>query len=166
MTSSNPASTHSPEDQLLAALAHLSALVPMTGLFIPIVIWVIQRNKSPYLAFQSLQAAIFQLLSLILLFLSYICQFSSILPTFLSFPFQGGNSPLGGIMVIILGGLSLIINLISAVGCLVYLSTFIYAITAAVLVFKGRDFRYIIIAHQLEKFLQKDKVSGQTTPNG
>lgn len=60
--------THS--KQLLVALAHLSILIPNanfvgTGLIVPSIIWLVQKDKSHHIAIQSLQALIFQLIAIV-----------------------------------------------------------------------------------------------------
>jgi len=58
-------STPSQNDKIMAALAHISALLPLMGIIAPIVIWVTQKDKSEYVAFQALQAVAYQLLMIL-----------------------------------------------------------------------------------------------------
>lgn len=54
------------ENRLLAAITHLSVIVQGTGILLGVFIYVSQREKSRYVAFQALQAAIFQLIHLVI----------------------------------------------------------------------------------------------------
>ncbi len=58
--------TPSAESRLLAALAHGSIVAQGPGLLVGVLVYVNQRDKSRYAAFQALQAAIYQLISLIM----------------------------------------------------------------------------------------------------
>lgn len=118
------------EEKTLAGLAHLSIFLNLftgfLGLLPPLVIYLAYRDRSKYVAYQSLQALIFQgvfffgagLLAAIVLVLS-------------------------GILVIVLVGLCGIpIGLLLA---LVPIGALIYAIVAAVDSFQHRDFKYWLI---------------------
>jgi uncharacterized Tic20 family protein len=54
------------EERLLAALSHGSILAQGVGLLVGVLVYVTQREKSRYAAFQALQAAVFQLINLII----------------------------------------------------------------------------------------------------
>jgi uncharacterized Tic20 family protein len=56
-----PRSIPNQNDKIMAALAHISALLPLMGVIAPIVIWATQKDKSEYVAFQALQAVVYQL---------------------------------------------------------------------------------------------------------
>lgn len=55
------------ENRLLAALAHGSVVVQGLGLLVGVLVYITQREKSRYAAFQALQAAVYQLLNMILI---------------------------------------------------------------------------------------------------
>lgn len=55
------------EARLLAALAHGSIVVNGLGILVGVVIWLTQREKSAYAAGQGLQAAVYQLLGMIVI---------------------------------------------------------------------------------------------------
>ena len=54
------------ENRLLAALAHGSVFAQGIGILVGVLVYITQREKSRYAAFQALQAAVFQLISLII----------------------------------------------------------------------------------------------------
>ncbi len=50
------------DERLSAALAHASVFLFGWGIFIPLVVWLVHRQKSNFVSFHALQALIFQLL--------------------------------------------------------------------------------------------------------
>jgi uncharacterized Tic20 family protein len=57
--------TKSTETRLLAAVAHGSVVAQGLGILVGVLVYVTQRDRSRYAALQGLQAAVFQLLNLI-----------------------------------------------------------------------------------------------------
>jgi uncharacterized Tic20 family protein len=49
------------DDRIMAALSHITVILPFFGVVAPIIIWVTQKEKSQYVAFQALQALAYQL---------------------------------------------------------------------------------------------------------
>lgn len=45
------------DERIMAAVAHATVIWPTLGLLAPLVIWGTQREKSPFVGFQSIQAA-------------------------------------------------------------------------------------------------------------
>ena len=64
---------HSTEARLLAALAHGSMMLQGIGVLVGVVVYSNQRDKSRYAAFQGLQAAVFQLITLLGVVGMWIC---------------------------------------------------------------------------------------------
>jgi uncharacterized membrane protein len=63
-----------PDTHLLAALAHGTALftiastvVPMVPVLVPLAIWLLARNRAPYVAFHALQAVLYQVCVVVVL---------------------------------------------------------------------------------------------------
>ena len=145
----------SQNDKIMAALAHVSALLPLMGVIAPIIIWATQKDKSEYVAFQALQAITYQLLMILVWFVGMGCYMLSFFTTFLTMPFAGGNGEgdpstapifLVGFLVpfIIFGAIF--------VGGALFI---IYGLIGAFQTFQGKDFRYIIIGNRLANYLQK-----------
>jgi uncharacterized Tic20 family protein len=139
------------DERVMSALAHISVLLPLMGVIAPIVIWVTQKDKSQYVAFQSLQALAYQLTMIVAWFIGMGCYMLSFFGTFLTIPFASGPtqslSPLFslGFMipffvfgVIMIGGFLFVI----------------YGVIGAVMCFQGKPFRYWIIGRQVERFMQ------------
>ena len=155
MTEQTALSAPSQNDKIMAALAHVSALLPLMGVIAPIIIWATQKDKSEYVAFQALQAITYQLLMILVWFVGMGCYMLSFFTTFLTMPFAGGNGEgdpstapifLVGFLVpfIIFGAIF--------VGGALFI---IYGLIGAFQTFQGKDFRYIIIGNRLANYLQK-----------
>lgn len=143
-------------DKIMAALAHVSALLPFMGVIAPIIIWATQKDKSDYVAFQALQAVVYQLLMILAWFVGMGCYMLSFFTMFLGIPFAGENgqvdpsiAPLFAIGFMIP---FLIFGAIFVGGALFV----IYGLIAAIQVFQGKDFRYVLIGNRLEKYLQQN----------
>src|SRR5512139_2065695 len=98
--------TPTQDERVMAALSHASALLPMMGVIAPIVIWVTQKEKSKYVAFQSLQALAYQLCMIAAWFVGMGCYMLSFFGTFITVPF---TSPADGQSANPLLGLAFII---------------------------------------------------------
>lgn len=147
-----------PNDKIMAALAHISAILPFMGVIAPIIIWVTQKDKSEFVAFQALQAVAYQLLMILAWFIGMGCYMLSFLTIFLGIPFAGSNG----------GRINPAFAPLFAVGFvtpfLIFGAIFIggaffiiYGIIAAVQVFRGKDFRYMIIGKRLMNYLENNK---------
>ena len=154
--------TPSQDERVMAALAQISVLVPFLGVIAPVVIWVTQKDKSRYVAFQSLQAVAFQLTLVFAWFVGMGCYMCSFFSIFLTIPLASSMKPSGSISPVFgLGFFTpfLVMGLMFLGGFLFVL----YGIIAAVMTFQGKPFRYVIIGRRVERFLQSqpDVVPGQ-----
>ena len=149
-------------DQIMAALAHLSIMLPMMGVIAPIVIWVTQKDKSHYVAFQALQAVIYQLL----LFLGYLIGMGLYMCSIFTMAFTGSLVPDSSDLdpFALLGVFSpfIVMGLLMLFG-VVYI---LYGIYASIRVFQGKDFRYAIIGKKLEKYLANHTATVNRTNDG
>ena len=138
------------DERVMAALSHISALLPMMGIIAPIVIWVTQKEKSKYVAFQSLQALAYQLGMILAWFVGMGCYMLSFFGTFFTLPFSDPSpsaSPLFALGFIIP---FLVFGIIFIGGFFFVL----YGVVGAVMVFQGKLFRYAIIGKRVERFMQ------------
>jgi uncharacterized Tic20 family protein len=141
------------DDRVMAALSHVSALLPMIGVIAPIVIWVTQKGKSQYVAFQSLQAIAYQLSMVAAWFIGMGCYMCSFLGNIVTMSFTSSTrgsdylSPIYGLGFIFP---FIIIGLIF-IGGFVFV---IYGIVGAVMTFQGKPFRYALIGRRVEQFMQ------------
>ncbi len=139
-----------PQNQrLLAALAHASILFGVVtngigGVLTALIIWLTQREKEPYAAFQALQALVYQVAMFVVVGISWCCwgllwMLMLIAPVAAN-PMADDNSAPAGIWV----GLALLLIplAISALSVL-------YALVGAIQALRGRDFRYALIGKWL-----------------
>ncbi len=133
------------DERLLAALAHGSILfAPLTngvgGIVAALVIWMIKRDKSPYVAFQALQALVYQVATFIVTGLAMCC-WTAVwmlmwMPAMAANPEAYQDMPPTGMWI----GLALgIVPL--AVGA----ATVIYGLVGAARTLGGHDFKYAVI---------------------
>ncbi len=158
MTEQTITSNPSQNDKIMATLAHISAILPFMGVIAPIIIWITQKEKSEFVAFQALQAIAYQLTMIFTWFMGMGCYMLSFFSMFLTMPLAGGRDskvdPSTGpifmvgflLPFIIMGGMFL--------GQGLFL---IYGLIGAIQTFRGRDFRYVILGNRLAKYLQEKK---------
>ncbi len=145
----------SPDERVMAALAHITVIIPFMGVIAPIIIWATQKEKSRYVAFHALQALGYQLCMIAAWFIAMGCYMCSIFSTVLTIPlsssgtgqsispffFVGIAIPYLVFGVILMGGLAFIV----------------YGIVGAVLTLQGKPFHYILIGMWVEHFMQQNK---------
>jgi uncharacterized Tic20 family protein len=138
--------SHDAEARLLAALAHGSIVLQGLGMLVGIFVYIQQRDRSRYAAFQALQAAVYQLVTLmgiiglwVLWGIFYTLSFIPLIQQAETMP-DAAPPPLFWI-----GMGSMIIPLI------VSLVVMIYGLIGAWAVWRGREFRYPIIGRWLER---------------
>jgi uncharacterized protein len=138
----------SPDERLLAALAHASALLSTAGLIVPLIIWLTQKERSRFVAVQSLQALVFQASFQLLWLLIFGCYFLFFMGTITSIMiFPENQIPIYPGMILPLHFSVMAVGLIGGLGFLVY------AIFAAAEAYQGRNFRYPVIGRYVEKRL-------------
>jgi uncharacterized Tic20 family protein len=145
--------TPTQDERIMAALAHTSAIIPMMGVIAPIVIWATQKDKSQYVVFQALQAIVYQLCMIVAMIIGNGCYMVSAFSMVFTMPLTTSSthsqsvSPLLFVAFIF----PFVILGIIGVGGLTFI---IYGIIAAIMVFQGKPFRYVIIGKKIERFLQ------------
>jgi len=131
-SSSQPSQLLSQADERLwAMLAHLSVLLNLVtgflGVFAPLVIYFIFKDRSRFVAYQAMQSFIFQLV------------------------FWGGAGILVGVMWAIVGVLSaILVGIICIPFAIIFsflpLGALIYGVIGALQTYQGQDFRYWLVA--------------------
>lgn len=148
----------SPNDKIMAALAHISAILPFMGVIAPIVIWVTQKDKSEYVAFQALQAVAYQLLMFLAWFVGMGCYMLSFLGMFVAIPFAGSDggevSPAAAPFFLAGALVPFLVLGVSMIGGAIFV---IYGLVAAIQTFQGKDFRYIFLGNRLARYLQNNQ---------
>lgn len=152
METNTKISTISPQDEhILAALSHIGILLPMIGILVPIIIWVTQKEKSRFVAFQALQATVYHLVLIVLWFVGMACYMASF---FLVFAGGIAGSQSNRVTGPLFAGFFLMPFLVFGAIFLGYGILVIYGIVAAVLTFQGKDFRYLLIGRWVERYSQ------------
>jgi hypothetical protein len=151
MTSEN---SYSQEERLLAALAHAAIITGMIAPVAGILIYVTQKEKSAYAAGQGLQAAIYQLLGLLVMILAWSCW--GVFYTISLIPLMANanqyNDAPPPIFWIGLGSMVCPFIVMAIWG--------LYGLWGTIRTWMGVDFRYLVIGQMVENRLQTSE-----TPN-
>jgi uncharacterized Tic20 family protein len=147
-------SLSSQDERIMAALSHISIVLPLIGVLCPILIWVTQKEKSKFVAYQALQALIYHLSMILGYFTCMSCYVCSFMFNFISIPMSssyevrqifGSTGEYFFFIPFIVMGMMLI-------GGFIFI---VYGIVGSILVFQGRPFRYVIIGKRVEKMMLK-----------
>jgi uncharacterized Tic20 family protein len=138
----------SADERVTAALAHGMVIAYGLGAVGAVVIWLLQKEKSKYVAFQALQAAVYQLVGLLVYIIGWSCWGClyglSFIPMIANAEkYKDAAPPIFffislGLMVVPLGLMGL---------------WMLYGLWGALRAFQGRDFRYIVLDRMLERYL-------------
>jgi len=148
--------TMNQDENIMAALAHITIIIPFMGLVGPIVIWVTQKDKSDYVNFQALQALTYQISTMLFWFVGMGCYICSFFGMFVLIPggaivVEGNEAVVGPIMMMTF----LIPFLVFSLMFIGFIAFMIYGIIAAIMTIQGRDFKYIIIGQRVKQFVMK-----------
>jgi len=152
------------DERIMAALAHVSALLPFMGVIAPIVIWATQKDKSAYVRFQALQAVAYQLTMILAWVVGMGCYMCSFFLTFgglaatTSSSSEAVNGPAAFLGILAFAIPFVVFGLIFVGG----IAFVLYGLVGAVQTLGGKNFHYIIIGKRVERFLQE----GQPRPRG
>ena len=144
------------DERIMAGLSHLSIIIPMVGLLAPITIWVTQREKSEYVAFQSLQALAYQIALIFIYMVGWACYAVSFFGMFLTIPFMPleGSTEMPSPFFFVSAFLPfIVIGLVF----LLFAALAIYGIIGGVMSFKGQPFRYMVVGRMVERFTDNNK---------
>lgn len=145
----------SQNDRIMAALTHLSVLMPFWGIVAPVVIWVTHRDKSQFVAFQALQALAYHIVLLLAGLGAMGCYVCSFIGMFLTIPWSdspGGTGtpssepPLFFFFPFITMG-------VFFVGMIVFQ---VYGLIGAIRSLQGKDFRYLFVGARVQRFLEQN----------
>ncbi|HOA24947.1 MAG TPA: DUF4870 domain-containing protein [Aggregatilineales bacterium] len=132
------------EARLLAALAHGSIIAQWLGLIVGVIVYATQRERSRYAAFQGLQAAVYQLFSLIVAMVVWSCWMVFYLLTWipLATQIEASDTP-PPLFWVGLGSMIIPLIVMAILG--------LYGLWGGVRCLQGHDFRYIVIGPLLER---------------
>ncbi len=142
------------DEKLWATFCHGSVILFWLGIILPLVAWVTQRDKSPFVAFHALQALAFQLLQMVywivITIVAVVLMIGSVVGIAIIEAEAGGSS--GEPPAAFLFAQFLFMGLFFC-GFGVYA---LFGIVGAVMTITGRDFRYPILGKRLERYLVND----------
>ena len=139
------------DERVMAALAHGSILLGaftngIGGIGAALLIWLIQREKSAYVAGQALQALVYQVLVLIVTMFFWCCWgglwMLLMLPAIIANPNAYNNAPPPGMWV----GMTLL-----CIPLGIWALTILYGLWGAIRSLSGYDFRYALVGNWLDR---------------
>jgi uncharacterized Tic20 family protein len=140
------------DERMLAALAHGGILLGLPtngigGIAAALVIWLTQRDRSRYVAFQALQALVYQVVVLLITMVLFGCWgllwLLMVIPSAAIATPPGGGPPPG-----VWAGLVLL-----ACPLILLAVLMLYGLWGAIRSMGGYDFRYLLIGDWLERHL-------------
>jgi len=143
------------EDRWVASLGHASVTIQLWGLFVPMLAWITQRDRSRMLHFQALQALVYQGLGLLTYFSAmalYMVSFSLMFSSLLFTAGPGNSGEPSGIVMLLFFGVMMFMVLVFMVGGPIYL---LLGLWAAVRVVRGHDFHYPLLGRLIASRIEK-----------
>jgi uncharacterized Tic20 family protein len=140
----------SQDERVLAGLAHGSILLGVFtsgigGIVTALIIWLIQKEKSVYVAAQALQALVYQVVVFLVTMLAWCCWgilwMALFLPQLMSNPEAYQTTPPPGLWI----GLFLMVIPLAIWGL-----TILYGLWGAVRCLGGHEFEYVIVGNWLK----------------
>lgn len=141
------------DERIMAALSHVSALIPFMGVIAPIIIWATQKEKSKYVSFQALQALTYQLINVVIVIIGYACYFVGIFGTIIIMAAAEASGRVNSEFIPMVG-MALPMGVFLLLG-LFELFFILYGIVAAVMSLQGKTFKYIIIGGRIQRYVEK-----------
>jgi uncharacterized Tic20 family protein len=142
------------DERVMAALSHGGVLIPMWGILVAVLVWLTHKDKSRFVAFQSLQALAFQVLEILIMVLLMGCYLATfMIPFFGMFASMAVNpnapppEPLFGAFFLPFMVFPLFFLTMAVFA--------IYGIIGAIQTLQGKDFRYAVLGRRLEAWMAK-----------
>ena len=142
------------ESELIQALCHFASLSPMSGVFVPLAIWISHLSAGTKLWFQAIQAAAFQSIQILasygLVGAAYMLYAVMMIPIgFLMDSGMGLASSSAGMLVI---GFSLLLLFVMIFISMLVMAGFqTLALIAGLKILKHQDYRYPLLGKGLDK---------------
>lgn len=152
------------EEQIVAGIVYFSSIIPMFGMIVPFITWIVSREKSSFLVFHALQALLFQVIGTAVYIFLFVLYFLSFFVVFIAgavTAITSGNNEPGPIFFIFF-------CIPFVIFFLIFVSFFlfgIYAITAGISIIINGDFKVILLGKALEKYLLKDLSTSENNPS-
>lgn len=143
------------EDYWVGGVCHATAILQLWGMITPFIVWFSQKDRSPRLKFQSLQAVIYQLVATVAYLVSYVGFFFVYVIFIAALAMSGIStdpgqdlSPAFGIVFILMMAVFILVWL---AWMALYPIYFILAGVATIRTMRGHDFKYPILGKILLK---------------
>lgn len=134
------------ENRLLAAIAHGSVVAQGIGILVGVIVYITQREKSRYVAYQGLQAAVYQLINLIIVIGMWVVwgvlYGLSMIPLMMQIETNPDAAPP------VIFWISMMLMVIPFIYMVL---VGLYGLWGAVRTWQGKDFKYLLIGNWLEK---------------
>jgi uncharacterized Tic20 family protein len=150
------------EDQVAGAVAHSSAVLLMFGAIVPLSIWVTQKERSRFLGFQSLQAAVYQGLGALGYFFAmglYVLSAAAFAGYGLLGALEQGSDPNLTALLLILTPMFCFLFMIAIGGPTFHL----FSIIASLRVLRGHDYNYPLLGKYLRRHTQPPAAAPEST---
>lgn len=139
----------SSDDRIWAALAHGSVVLSFVGPVVPLIMWIMQRKKSPYATFQALQAMVYQ--SLFFWLWITVVPLLMIIIVVVATMALAAADPRAASQPLVALGMQLVIFGVVIGSMLLYMAT---GVIGAIACLMGREFRYPFFGAGLERYLE------------
>jgi uncharacterized Tic20 family protein len=117
-------------------------------------LWVMQKDKSPYVKFQALQAAAYHLCTVLGWILVGGCYMFSTFGMIFLMPLSIDSMPRSGPGPMFFLPMAIPFGVMGC-GMVLWFALLVYGLFAAAMTLQGKDFRYVFIGSQLERFLEQ-----------
>ena len=143
------------DDKIWAALSHGSVVLLFIGPVVPLIMWTLQRKKSPYTAFQALQAMIYQ--SLVFWLWITVIPLMMIVALLIALAVMVAARPDSGAQPFAILAMQFAMFGTMFGSVLLFMAV---GIAGAVASLMGRDFRYPFFGSRLARFLGYEGAAG------
>ncbi|MFN2226811.1 MAG: DUF4870 domain-containing protein [Anaerolineae bacterium] len=137
----------SQDERIMAALAHGSVLMFGMGIVAAIVLWVTQKEKSRYVAFQALQAVAYHIAGLAIFLVVMGCWLALYFVSFIPLMTTPEESAGGALWIFLVTTFLMLVPFVQ-MGIWILGGWW-----GAVRALQGKDFRYVVIGRYLERWL-------------
>lgn len=145
------------EEKLLAAVAHGAVVTQGVGIIVGLLIYFNRRDKQNWLAFQSLQAALYQLVGMAAIIGSWLLWTLFYFATLVPMITLGESNPRASMVWLWIGLGSMVFPV------LLHIGVSLFGIVAAFRAWAGKDFRYPLIGRGANFVLER-MVEEKATP--
>ncbi len=143
------------QDRLIAAVSHSTCIILFWGLVTPVVAWLTEHDRSPFLRFQALQAAVYQGIGLIAyfaVFAVYVAFMFASLGVATLLESHSSSAPLAWIAVFMLPFLCII-----CIGALAVPFYHLFGFLASLATLRGGDYHYPILGRILASRMKREE---------